>query len=115
MPESKYNPYAILGLGVNSVSFKSSFTSPVFGLNLTTSEGSYTSLAVSIGGGVETEIVKSVIVGCEARWRYMGNHDFGTNAVSVASHASVVGQTFAFGPASELALALRVGYKFGGK
>jgi len=109
MAQSKFNPYAIVGLGVNSVSLKASYTGQ-FGSSLvsglTALDDSYTSLAFSAGGGFETEVMKSVIAGFEARWRYLGNHAF-SGGVRPGSAA--------FGPASEVTMALRVGYKFGGK
>ncbi len=98
IPESKFNPYVILGVGLNSIHVNDTYGG-VQGIDKT-----FTTLSASPGFGVETEIVKSVILGFETRWRYLGHY-----ALPAA------GMTYAWGPASEITAALRVGYKFGGK
>jgi opacity protein-like surface antigen len=68
MPESKFNPYVILGIGANTIHVHDAWQS------IPDADKTFTTLAVSPGFGVETEIVKSIIVGCEARWRYLGHY-----------------------------------------
>jgi len=111
LPESKYYPYFIGGLGFNQVFYKTNLAgwdnwpAPPR-TELTAIDSSFTSWAFSAGAGVETQIASSLIAGLEARWRYMGNHSFPTDWTSGRV------QDTPYGPASEVTLAIRVGLKF---
>jgi opacity protein-like surface antigen len=108
LPYSKdYNPYFIAGIGGNSVylNWRQRATGGTSYLN-----GSYTYASFSAGLGAESNITQQLIMGVEARWRYMGTHAF-----SMANPPDGPGGStqLVYGPASELVAAFRLGFRFG--
>ncbi len=103
MPQSQWNPYLVAGVGLNENSLKATVPAG------TAFSGNWASPAYSVGAGVETVLPHSIIAGLEARWRYIGTESYAMNP------AITGGGNFSPGGWSELAIAARLGYRFGGK
>lgn len=102
LPDAKINPYLIGGAGFSKVSVKAA------GLE---DDRFNSRLAISLGAGAETDLGRGVIAGLETRWRYLGNHYFPTSTPNTPPFG---GSNVVFGGASEIMLALKLGYRFGG-
>lgn len=113
MPESRVNPYFIAGVGLGSVSAKASTRLPpglVFASTgsreATNFDGSATGVAFSLGAGADADITDSLFAGLDLRWRFVGaKKDFADQAVPGTVHSISSG--------SGLAVAGKIGYKFG--
>jgi opacity protein-like surface antigen len=103
-PESKWSPYAALGVGVARFHQKSKAT-PQSGSSWvdtsTTEEREVASdvkagFAASLGGGVETMLTDRLSLGVEALWHWIGadEDDFGTSVVNVPTVGIRMGWTF---------------------
>lgn len=113
MPEARVNPYFIAGLGMGSVSAKA-MTKPAPGFvwsntgaaeSRTNFDGSATGVAFSLGGGADADITDSLFAGLDLRWRFVGaKKDYADQ---------VTGGVDTLSSGSGLAIAGKIGYKFG--
>lgn len=114
MPEARFNPYFIAGLGMGSVAAKAT-TKPAPGLvwlntgtteSRTNFDGSAIGAAFSLGAGADADISDSIFAGLDLRWRFVGaKNDFADQVVPGAVHSLSSG--------NGMAIAGKIGYKFG--
>jgi opacity protein-like surface antigen len=100
MPDQKLNPYAIVGVGMGWV------TESVWDSAGNHYGGTASGLAYSVGGGADYSITEKIIAGVDVRWRAIECQ----NTFNKGSSTS-----FSMPAATGVSIALKAGYKFGGK
>jgi len=119
MPQAPYYPYLVGGVGVNNIYYQARLQPSavgVFPLGGKFTDTSFTTPSFSAGLGFEGALTESFLAGFEARWRYLGTYSLssfsGSNPLGFGPPFYTTSDEYSFGPASEVTLAIRLGWKF---
>ncbi|MBI5243105.1 MAG: outer membrane beta-barrel protein [Elusimicrobia bacterium] len=97
LPEKKFRPYGLLGIGVNNFSRRLVWIAPGYYREEIFRKS--TGVAFALAAGVDHDFTENVLAGFELRWNYLGT-----------SEDKVGGFHFTF-----MSMLLNVGWKFGQK
>jgi opacity protein-like surface antigen len=90
--DGRLTPYVLGGVGVSFVQINDR-KPPAFGIALS---GSNTSVAVTVGGGIEYFLLNNLALGVEAKYVYAGEHDLHVGPLSGKANPSALLTTMGF-------------------